>query len=465
MKQIGNGKCIPLSNGTTAVVRSLLGEGGQGAVYRCEVNGKQYALKIYARRPSQAFMNNLAENIRQGAPTEHFLWPLACVNTRDYTGYLMPLRPKDYVDFSRFLVAKARFASWSAMLNGALQITLAFRELHRRGLSYQDLNDGNFFFNPATGDVRICDNDNVCPADVNLGIKGKCRYMAPEVVVGKSQPNNLSDYFSLSVVLFMLLTNNHPLDGKRVASVPCLTDEVERHVYGEHPIFIFDPKDESNRPVSGVHTNVIIRWPLFPQFVRDAFTHAFSQEVLHTPNRRWSDNDWLNMLLTLRNRIVVCSCGNETFYDIDKPVAVCFNCNSTLPRVLLLKTEKQYVPLFLVGRIFGKTGKKEEFGRDRKGPGCDRNGGNFGREEVDFGRKGENFCGRGENFGAIGSVVANKNNPALWGIRNETEQTWVCTLPDQRTLSVPPKGAVPIFRGVKINFGDHEGTIIGNNER
>ncbi len=424
MKQIANGKCLPLSNGTTAIVCSLLGEGGQGAVYRCEVNGKQYALKIYARRPSQAFMNNLAENIRQGAPTEHFLWPLALVNTRDYAGYLMPLRPKDYVDFSRFLVAKARFASWSAMLNGAFHITLAFRELHRRGLSYQDLNDGNFFFQPATGDVRICDNDNVCPADINLGIKGKCRYMAPEVVVGKSQPNNLTDYFSLSVVLFMLLMNNHPLDGKRVASVPCLTDEVERHVYGEHPIFIFDPKDESNRPVSGIHTNVIIRWPLFPQFVRDAFTHAFSQEVLHTPNKRWSDNDWLNMLLTLRSRITQCICGNETFYDLDKPVAVCMNCHTTIPRLLLLKVDKQCLVLNR-GRIYGGF-----------------------------------LNSNGETIDAIGTVVPNKINPSIWGIRNETERTWLCTLPNQHTISVPPQSAAPIFRGVKIDFGDRKGTII-----
>lgn len=31
----------------------------------------------------------------------------------------------------------------------------------------------------------ICDNDNVAPYGENLGIAGKCRYMAPEVVIGK----------------------------------------------------------------------------------------------------------------------------------------------------------------------------------------------------------------------------------------------------------------------------------------
>lgn len=38
--------------------------------------------------------------------------------------------------------------------------------LHRHGYSYQDLNDGNFFINPESGDVLICDNDNVMPQGV-----------------------------------------------------------------------------------------------------------------------------------------------------------------------------------------------------------------------------------------------------------------------------------------------------------
>lgn len=424
MKHLSNGTRVPLSNGTTAIVKAFLGEGGQGAVYRCEVNGEEYALKVYTRCPSPAFLRNMADNVSQGAPTEHFLWPLALIQSSNYKGYLMALRPKDYVDFSRFLVAKARFASWSAMLNAALQITLAFRELHRRGLSYQDLNDGNFFFNPTTGDVRICDNDNVCPADVNLGIKGKCRYMAPEVVLGKSNPNNLSDYFSLSVILFMLLMNNHPLDGKRVASVPCLNDEIERNVYGEHPVFIYDPKDDCNRPVQGIHTNVLVRWPLFPNFVQEAFVHAFSKEVMQNPNLRWSDNDWLRLLLQLRNQIVCCSCGHETFFHLDKPVSVCFNCNSPLPTPLLLCTDKQNLVLSLGQYLYENHTKKN-----------------------------------GDFFKKAGKVAASKNNPAIWGIVNYSEQTWRYTLPDKRSIEFGKNKAVAIFRGATLDFGTQQATI------
>lgn len=425
MKHLSKGTYVQLSNGTNAKILAFLGGGGQGAVYRCEAGGKEYALKMYGQRPSEAFMENLQNNVSDGAPTDHFLWPMAVVNTRNMAGYMMPLRPKDYEDFSRFLVARVKFASWSAMLNAAIQITLAFRELHRRGLSYQDLNDGNFFINPATGDVRICDNDNVCPADVNLGIKGKCRYMAPEVVVGKNNPNNLSDYFSLSVVLFMLLMNNHPLDGRQVASVPCMTDQIEQNVYGENPVFIYDPNDSSNMPVPGVHRNVLMRWPIFPQFVRDAFIHAFSKPVMHEPNKRWSDNEWLSMLIRLRNRIVRCSCGGETFYDVEKSISVCCNCGNRLPKPLFLNMDKDLVPLTLDKLLYdGAHSQPEQVCRP------------------------------------IGKVVANKKNPSLWGIQNLSDHTWQCTLPDQRTIEVEPKKAVPIFRGSNIDFGTAKCAIV-----
>ena len=75
----------------------------------------------------------------------------------------MELRPPEYKDFSLFLLAKVHFANIEALINTALCITNGFRELHNRGYSYQDLNDGNFFVNPKTGDVLICDNDNVAP--------------------------------------------------------------------------------------------------------------------------------------------------------------------------------------------------------------------------------------------------------------------------------------------------------------
>ncbi|GHV27540.1 hypothetical protein AGMMS4952_09380 [Spirochaetia bacterium] len=183
---------------------------------------------------------NLENNIKKGAPTNAFLWPEDITEQQgDTFGYIMNLRPPEYVGFPRFLIGKEGFASITAMVNAALRITEGFRELHLKGYSYQDLNDGNFFINPQNGDVLICDNDNVSEYGKNSGIAGKARYMAPEVVLGKSQPGIKTDSFSLGVVLFLLFTGNHPLEGKNTCP-PLVTLKLERKYFGENPVFIMD---------------------------------------------------------------------------------------------------------------------------------------------------------------------------------------------------------------------------------
>jgi serine/threonine protein kinase len=142
-----------------------------------EYCGQEYALKWFfpgsLKRP-QEFLKNLKQNIQDGAPAPSFLWPL-CVTeeTEGSFGYLMKLRPKNYCSFTDILNAKQRIVKHSVRVNAALNIVESFMALHRQGKSYQDLNDGNFFINPEDGSVLICDNDNVAPYGVNLGIAGK----------------------------------------------------------------------------------------------------------------------------------------------------------------------------------------------------------------------------------------------------------------------------------------------------
>lgn len=419
MKELSPSVKIELKVGGTVTIKKKLGEGGQGIVYLVDLNGKEYAMKWYTHPCKQEFYANLDNNIRNGAPTPAFLWPqFLSVWKGDRFGYLMNLRPEEYKDFSHFLLAKVRFSSISALINAALQISNAFRELHRKGYSYQDLNDGNFFINPHTGDVLICDNDNVAPYGTNLGIAGKCRYMAPEVVLGKSRPNANTDRFSLAVLLFMLLFNNHPLEGKLIAAVPCMTDENERRFYGSNPIFIFDPKNDANRPVTGIHTNAMRRWPLFPKFIHDEFIHAFGSEGIHEPNKRKPENEWQKIFVRLRDEMIKCSCGGETFIDPGAAQSTCINCRKKLDKPLILK----------VGRnnVFMYPGQKSYVCHTKS---------------------------NSDDFTTItGEVIQNKNNPNLWGLRNLSPEVWLCTLPDGSTKNVNKNEVVPVFKDVKITF-------------
>lgn len=286
MAELEQGTVIKLLNGKTCTVDSELGRGGQGIVYLVDYCGGDFALKWYTRDYSDSFYNNLKSNADSGAPSNAFLWPLAVTEKQKGSfGYIMRLRPRGYREFGDFMLAKVQFSSMAANINAAIKICDAFQKLHIRGLSYQDMNDGNFFINPRNGDVLICDNDNVAPDKTNLGIIGKAGYLAPEIVDQKTMPNRYSDYFSMAVILFILFYFNRPFEGQKIAGCGCMTEDMEKDFFGHKAVFIMDPLDNSNRPVPGLHTNVIRRWGLFPNSMEKLFIQAFSKQSILFPEK------------------------------------------------------------------------------------------------------------------------------------------------------------------------------------
>jgi len=211
----------------------------------------------------------------------------------------MDLLPPEYREFSRFLTGREHFTSVTAMVNAALQMAEGLCALHRKGCCYQDLSDGNFFINPKTGDVLICDNDSVCECGKDLGLAGKPRYTAPEIMLGKAKPGIQTDAFSLAVVLFLHWTNSHPLEGKATV-VPFMDAKTEKKIYGENPVFIFDPNDDSNRPVQGIHQGAISRWPELPDYIREAFIKTFSKEAMKDPQKRIGEQEWLRLFTRMK---------------------------------------------------------------------------------------------------------------------------------------------------------------------
>lgn len=425
MKEFQKGQRIKTVSGGELEVIQKLGEGGQGVVYKVNYNGKPLALKWYFGNKlnnADKFYRNIQNNIKQGTPTGAFLWPLEITEYFEGSfGYLMELRPPEYKDFSLFLLAKVHFANIEALINTALCITNGFRELHNRGYSYQDLNDGNFFVNPKTGDVLICDNDNVAPYGENLGIAGKCRYMAPEVVMGQKRPDSHTDRFSLAVVLYMLLFLNHPLEGKRTMC-PCLTEELERKFYGSDPVFVWDPANDANRPVRGVHTNEIKLWPLYPAFVRKTFEKAFSHEAMvgNDTTHRVIEKEWQEVFTTLRDLTIKCSCGSETFIDPSQQSCRCINCGKSIERPPILKVKKYHAALAPGKKLYA----------------C-----HVQYDSDDFKE-------------AKGEVISSRNNPSLLGLRNDSNNTWEAILPNGSSKGYPNGQVIKLGKGIKINFGN-----------
>jgi DNA-binding helix-hairpin-helix protein with protein kinase domain len=428
------GRELTTVSGKTLTVLSLIASGGQGAVYKCEWGGVICALKWYhknALKGGDALLNNLKNNIENGPPAASFLWAMDITNDYDGVfGYIMPLIPPDFRAFSDFLLAKTRFHSLTAMVDACLNIIAGFRALHKKGYSYQDINDGNFFINPETGEVLICDNDNIAPYGENLGIAGKCRYMAPEVVLGEKLPDVQTDKFSLSVILFLIMFMNHPLEGKGTMP-PCMTEALEKKYYAEKPIFIYDEEDHSNRPVRGVHVNVLARWDIFPAFLKKAFVYAFSNPVLKGGEPRIIEKEWQQIFETLKTAIIPCgSCGGETFYDTKSGDNKCINCETPINLPAILKTASAEIPV-----IPGKYIYEYEIDPDSE----------------DFTR-------------AVGFITKGAKNPNAWGLRNLTGEFWNVTDTDGTATTRGTNEVTRVKPGVKIDFGGNSGEFLKTEE-
>lgn len=418
------GEKVKMKYGGEAEILSEFGSGGQGTVYKVMYNEKEYALKWYHKDAFKGkerdFYKNLENNIQQGAPTDNFLWPLALTEVKGgMFGYIMNVRPTGYHELTEFFVGskgkkQIHFKSFSVITEAAINIIQAFRELHNKGYSYQDINNGNFFINPDNGDVLICDNDNVSPYGVNLGILGKQRYMAPEIVTG-DDPDKQSDRFSMAVILFRLLFINHPLEGKR-STPPCMTKELEKRYYGEEPVFVYDPTDESNRPILGTDKNLRTLWPVYPQYIRDMFIRAFSKDVMLKRAPRIIEREWLDAFLKLKAGIVKCPyCHEETFIS-DQGENTCIECHEKInvPDAIQFSTVK--IPLFQGVRIM--------------------------LWHVD--------SSQNDVSSLLGEVVTNEKDPSLLGIKNLSQITWTIIMPSGNQRLLAPGKIVPIKEGYRM---------------
>ena len=416
-----------------------LGAGGQGEVYLVDYKGKNCALKWYTSknlRESQIFKENLRNNISKGAPDESFIWPMDM--TSDYNGsfgYVMELIPKDYEQLTYVLKTykvknkgkstekvSVRWKSFNAEIKAAVNIVSAFRNLHKIGKSYQDLNDGSLLFDLETGDVKICDCDNISDDFSSVSnIAGKFGYMAPEVVMRKEKPSVNTDKFSLAVILFKLFFMGHPLEGaKREDYDNGFSDKASYEMYGSKAVFVYDPKDESNRPIPGVDNNVIKLWDYYPQYFKNMFVRAFT-DGMYDASKRPTEIEWLEILKKMYSETVFCKCGCPPQFissqDTSKGYYTCPKCDEQYP-IMDVTRGRSVISIAL-------TPTTQMYSCQLRG-------------DHDFDT-------------VVGKVKENDKRPGLFGLKNLTENdTWITS----KGTPIKPNQGYLIQSNLEIDFGN-----------
>ena len=139
--------------------------------------------------------------------------------------------------------------------------------------------------------------DNVGVDGGNALVKGTGPFMAPELLHG------------------------HPLFGVRADAFYSWERGAHRsetellmHNFGIEPVFIVDPDDPSNRPVSG--DKALTWWPIYPEQCRRVFTRAFTAGLHDASlNGRVTEGTWRRVLVGLHDCVCGCpACGAALFY-------------------------------------------------------------------------------------------------------------------------------------------------------
>ena len=421
-------------------ILDLLGEGGQGEVYLVRAGNDKLAFKYYKDIPSEDFRYNLKSNILKGSPSPNFLWPQEFIEFTDNTcGYLMELRQSNYVSFVSYLTGKNKFRNKRTLLGWCIELAKSFKLLHERGYSYQDLNDGSFFLDPDTGKLLICDNDNVTADKRNLGVLGKMRYMAPEIVRGdkdkatglRQMPDTHSDRFSLAIILFLALCMGNPFEGECLKKYVIVDEKAEYEMFGSNPVYIYSESNASNRPIRGYHTAVLNKYPLLPSYIKEAFHRTFVDGLNDRENGRTTELEWLKLLCKYRDELITCSCGQEYIYGFGekKHNDRCPYCKKQTRRFTYLHLGKNKVLLEPNKLLY-------EIHIDKYSP----------------------------NYNTpIGRVIVNKNNPGLWGIMLKLPNQVYIKDKSGHEKILPGDGVIPIINGLKIKFNDNAiGEVLTN---
>lgn len=439
-----NDKLSLVGSSAGCIIDKFIGGGTQGEVYRAQLGDTKVAIKWYFPsylKADKGLRRRLERAVKDGPPTDRFLWPQALVDSdsKPGFGYIMELRPDNYVGISDLVHGKAD-PSFKALARAGYGLVDSYFQLHSRGLCYRDISFGNVFFDPETGDVLICDNDNV-DIDGEAGpISGTPKFMAPELVRGEALPTRATDLHSLAVLLFYIFFIHHPLEGARMLSIKCLDLPAHRELYGTKPVFIFDPSDGSNsaQPFNKAApadaeagANALVYWQIYPEFLKNRFMQAFTRGLRDAEHGRVVESIWRKDMLRLMDSIFRCQCGRENFYDAtlhekEEYQGTCWSCGHKLIPPRRLKFDGHTVVL------------------DR--------GSVLRKHHLESAT--ENVFGD-----SIAIVVPHPTKAHVLGLTNDSSEKWVVTQVDGKTLEVPPSMSIGLVRGLRINFGKASGEV------
>lgn len=399
--------------------------GGRYSSYEVTAGGEPKILRWYTGSPVDGdlltFWNRMKAMAESGDPVNTPFWPEDITEfSQEGFGLVIRELPEGSFSFRDLLCGKAKLSSYRQMADIAIHLISVWHRLLEAGYCCAD-HPCDFYIQRSTGNVFLGDIDKCILPGEEISVMENRMYLSPERVLGEGTPGMYNDRFVLGIYLFELFCGTHPLCGKK-SLIPLITPETERKLFGSEALFLFDPEDDSNGPVPGIHQWVVHRWERLPENLKQLFCRHFGREGLEDPDARPADLEWLQALLRFRGSLLSCSCGYEWLAG-NQMNHTCEKCGKTYTVPLQIVLGDYSRPAIRGARIFS----------GQVGP-----------------------CSFAGAMTTVAQVVEKNGAPGVLGLQNRTGESWTVTAPGRDPYRIEPGKVVHLKAGITIRIGQTE---------
>jgi DNA-binding helix-hairpin-helix protein with protein kinase domain len=299
-------------NGKTLQLGSLLGEGGEGAVFEVLNDPGLVVKRYHANRVDPTRKRKLEAMVRMPAAADlcrAAAWPVDLVNGSGF-GFVMS-KAKGY-ELHDLFGPKSRHikfphAKYKFLVEVSYNLCAALDTLHKAGVVVGDFNHKNVLVD-SSRTVRFldCDSFQIRTAkEVFRCTVGVPDYLAPELH-GKNFETELrnpsQDRFSLGVLIFQLLfMGRHPYAGVGGPDIE-LGESIKRHLfaYGQNASRLRIKPPPAVLPVRAISQGLLA-----------LFERAFAPGAANQGPGRPGTEEWAKELKAFRDRLIQCQVNSS----------------------------------------------------------------------------------------------------------------------------------------------------------
>lgn len=291
--------------------------GGEGNVHLTEDDA--YVVKLYTKKTMKKEFVKYLETIIGlqtilGPAERYFAWPVGIVESLDgrpRLGVVTRKVPDTYKPLSHLMMTATeakqylgKGANVHTYLKLARSTAIALSTIHHKGLAHADIHLQNFLADPASGEAVLIDLDGlVLPAHTRPQVKGMLWFMAPEVVMGKANPNEKTDLHSIAVLILWILLFRNVMQPQKCYSVESEAKDDELG-YGREACFSEHPTDSRNH-VPDDKRQCFLSYKILSPELRSLAERALITG-LHDPDKRPLVKEWEEALAKAYDLLYPC---------------------------------------------------------------------------------------------------------------------------------------------------------------